>query len=581
MCISAGDGDIHNDHGNIYNITFEALRSLALGSGQTFQQVVSSLNIKTLTYAAMAGTAFRGVTISTSDVLNNLNSFVANTQAATPDLYPPAFLTTYTATGTLALRPAAGSVNNNYRYLATDNGVTYRSDGASWIDVLAGNTNLGAVSSVNGRTGVVTGLAESSDSRLSNARTPTAHHTSHEVGGSDPLTSYASAPAITVVATSGAAQTVTAVANGEAAYDITLTANCTITLAGSPAAGKVGALVLRLTQDATGSRTVTWPASVRWAGAGTAPTLSTGSAKYDKIVLQTWDGGVSWDGALVAQGYFVPTTPGAPTGLGATPGNTQNVLAWTAPASNGGSGITGYKVYRSTTTGTETLLTTIGNVLTYTDTGLTNATQYFYKVAAVNGVGTGTLSSEASGTPSGTTTYLTETWNRTATSGALGTCDTGQTWVHPNSGTPTMDCTPNYASVHAGQPGSGVADQCYIDTGHADFSVSWTITKATANQRFYFRLASASHPSALWTFGSGTGFYNQSGNVGGTTVAFADGDVIKVTCAGSVITMYQNGVQIKQITDSTNSTNTCIGIGMVPTGWQDTTARFGRVDVTS
>ena len=45
-----------------------------------------------------------------------------------------------------------------------------------------------------------------------------------------------------------------------------------------------GYCMLSLTQDATGSRTVTWPASVKWAG-GTAPTLSTGSGAVDLIVF--------------------------------------------------------------------------------------------------------------------------------------------------------------------------------------------------------------------------------------------------------------------------------------------------------
>jgi hypothetical protein len=36
--------------------------------------------------------------------------------------------------------------------------------------------------------------------------------------------------------------------------------------------------------------------------------------------------------------------PGAPTIGAATPGNTQATIAFTAPASNGGSAITGYTV---------------------------------------------------------------------------------------------------------------------------------------------------------------------------------------------------------------------------------------------
>jgi PKD repeat protein len=100
----------------------------------------------------------------------------------------------------------------------------------------------------------------------------------------------------------------------------------------------------------------------------------------------------------------VATAPGAPTGVAATAGNAQVSLSWAAPASNGGSAVTSYKVYRSTTTGTETLLTAggcsgLGAVLSCTDTGLTNGQAYFYKLAAANAIGTGALSAEVSATP--------------------------------------------------------------------------------------------------------------------------------------------------------------------------------------
>jgi PKD repeat protein len=100
------------------------------------------------------------------------------------------------------------------------------------------------------------------------------------------------------------------------------------------------------------------------------------------------------------------TPPGAPTGLTASPGGGQVSLGWTAPASNGGVNITSYRVYRGTTSGGETLLTSggcgnLGAVTSCTDTGLTNGQPYYYRVSAVNALGEGAQSNEATATPTG------------------------------------------------------------------------------------------------------------------------------------------------------------------------------------
>ncbi len=94
-----------------------------------------------------------------------------------------------------------------------------------------------------------------------------------------------------------------------------------------------------------------------------------------------------------------PTSASAPQNLAAVAGNAQVVLTWDAPASDGGSAITGYDVYRGTTSGGETLLAGLGVVLTYTDTAVTNGVTYYYEVSAVNGVGAGPKSNEVSATP--------------------------------------------------------------------------------------------------------------------------------------------------------------------------------------
>ncbi len=100
------------------------------------------------------------------------------------------------------------------------------------------------------------------------------------------------------------------------------------------------------------------------------------------------------------------TPPGAPTGLTATAGTGQVSLSWTPPANNGGVNITSYRVYRGTSSGTETLLTSggcsgLGAVTSCTDTGLTAGQAYYYKVSAVNAIGEGSQSNEASATPTG------------------------------------------------------------------------------------------------------------------------------------------------------------------------------------
>jgi len=78
-------------------------------------------------------------------------------------------------------------------------------------------------------------------------------------------------------------------------FTTTLTENITtVTLSNPPASGTYGELIWKIIQDST-ARTITYPASVKWAG-GTAPTVSTASGAIDIVVLKTWDGGTTWLG---------------------------------------------------------------------------------------------------------------------------------------------------------------------------------------------------------------------------------------------------------------------------------------------
>ena len=93
------------------------------------------------------------------------------------------------------------------------------------------------------------------------------------------------------------------------------------------------------------------------------------------------------------------TVPGAPTLTAAEPGNGRVDLAWNAPASDGGGVIKGYDIYRGTSSGAKTLLTTVGPVTSYTDASAVNGTTYYYEVSAVNPAGEGARSNERSATP--------------------------------------------------------------------------------------------------------------------------------------------------------------------------------------
>jgi hypothetical protein len=87
------------------------------------------------------------------------------------------------------------------------------------------------------------------------------------------------------------------------------------------------------------------------------------------------------------------TTLSAPTGLTVTSRIEKTTLSWTAV-----SGASSYTIYWGTSIGISSLSTAITSVSTnsYSHTSLTGGTTYYYKVAAVDSAGTGTLSSEVS-----------------------------------------------------------------------------------------------------------------------------------------------------------------------------------------
>jgi len=137
-----------------------------------------------------------------------------------------------------------------------------------------------------------------------------------------------------------------------------------------------------------------------WRAIFTAPGTS---GSYDFAGRVSGDGGQTWlycdrsgvNGPAPGTGYLavdagdltVISVPGAPTAATATRGNAQANVSWTAPASTGGSPITGYTVTSSPGSFTCTTAALNCNV-----TGLTNGTSYTFTVVATNTVGNGAAS---------------------------------------------------------------------------------------------------------------------------------------------------------------------------------------------
>jgi fibronectin type 3 domain-containing protein len=168
--------------------------------------------------------------------------------------------------------------------------------------------------------------------------------------------------------------------------------NATVTLNWTAASGATSYNVYRGTTAggesptplATGITAVSYPDAA-----------ATNGTKYYYTVAAVNAGGASSQ-STEASATPQPPAPAAPTGLTATAGNAAVTLNWTAS-----SGATSYNVYRGTTAGGEssTPLATGITSVSYPDTAVTNGTTYYYKVAAVNGGGTSSQSTETSATP--------------------------------------------------------------------------------------------------------------------------------------------------------------------------------------
>lgn len=77
---------------------------------------------------------------------------------------------------------------------------------------------------------------------------------------------------------------------------VTLGASCSVVM---PTFREGAGMMLYLRQDAIGTRTVTWPATVEWPNEGVPPVLSMNPGTQNTVVLMCPPGGAKWQGYVI------------------------------------------------------------------------------------------------------------------------------------------------------------------------------------------------------------------------------------------------------------------------------------------
>ena len=282
--------------------------------------------------------------------------------AVTPDTVPgiPAIGTATagdaSATVTWTAPTSNGSPITNYD-------VTIYVDGTPEATVTIGNVNSDTVSGLTNGTAytfavsAINAVGEGLLSSNSNAVTP------------------ATVPGVPVIGTATAA---------DARATVTWTAPASD---GGSAITGYSVTAADATTPANGGQTCTW-------STGPLTCSVTGLTNGDSysFTVTAINGVGTGPGSGVSNAVTPDTVPGVPAIGTATAGDASATVTWTAPASDGGSAITGYSVTAADATtpanGGQTCTWSTGP-LTCSVTGLTNGDSYSFTVTAINGVGTG------------------------------------------------------------------------------------------------------------------------------------------------------------------------------------------------
>jgi hypothetical protein len=238
--------------------------------------------------------------------------------------------------------------------------------------------------------------------------------------------------------------------------------------------GATGAITIYRGATLLGTANVT---SAGWSVVSTNVALIAGTQTL-RVVMASNGQRVNW-----MEFALTSAVPAVPTGVMAAPGSGQVALSWTPTA-----GATSYNVKRSTTSGGS--YTTVGSPTSpsFTNTGLTNGTTYYYVVSAVKSAGQSANSSQVSAQPLAG-----------ATVGNFGfeTPSTGSYVMNPGSAswtfTGSAGVSANQSGYTAGNPNAPQGVQVGILQSNA--SISQTLTGLTVGATYLIQVSAAQRAS--------------------------------------------------------------------------------------
>ena len=338
--------------------------------GSSWSDLVANTSNTTTTYAhtGLASGDTRHYRVSA--INTNGTGVPSNVDSATTGTSVPGAPTglTATASGTTAIDlswsapgSTGGSAITGYKIEVSSDG------GSSWSDLVANTSNT---TTTYAHTGLASG--DTRHYRVSAINTNGTGVPSNV----DSATTGTSVP--------GAPTGLTATASGTTAIDLSWSAP------GSTGGSAITGYKIEVSSDGGSS----WSDLVANTSNTTTTYAHTGLASGDTRHYRV--SAINTNGTGVPSNVDSATTgtsvPGAPTGLTATAsGATQIDLSWSAPASTGGSAITGYRIEVSpngTSGWTDQVANTNSTATTYAHTGLAAGDTRHYRVSAINAVGT-------------------------------------------------------------------------------------------------------------------------------------------------------------------------------------------------